>query len=183
MAQMNVALDANASSISTFPGSDPTWTGVYFHSIVDAPGTVATNNYLAILNPSGSGKIAIALGFITSSYSTGSVTAVQSLTAFRTTAQSVGTLVAASAVNRFVTTFPNPSSEVRTGNPTVTTTGSKMIGLAPVIGGTAGNGPAVMPTPGASFVFQPGQGIVFNVPAGDVQQFWNMQYIWAEKSL
>lgn len=177
-----VSLDG-ASPLGTFSSVDPSWTGVYFHALVDSPGVVASTNYLSVFNPVGSGKIAIALGFITGSYSTASVTNVQSLTAFRISAASVGTQIAASAVNRFLTSFPNPSSEVRVANPTVTTTSSKMIGIVPVIGTGAQTGTTVTPTPGASFVFLPGEGIVFNIPQGDTDQLWNMQYIWAEKTL
>lgn len=169
--------------VSTYAGIDPSWTGVYFHAVVDAAGTVASNNYLSVFNPVGSGKIAIALGFIAGSYSTATVTGAQSLTAFRTTAASAGTQITAPNVSRFLTAFPNPASEVRVGNPTATTTGNKMIGIVPVIGGGAQTGTTVAPTPGASFVFLPGEGIVFNVPAGDTDQFWNMQYVWAEKPL
>lgn len=170
-------------SISTYAGMDPTWTGVYFHAIVDAVGTVTSNNYLSVFNPIGSGKIAIALGFMAGSYSVAAVTSVTSLTAYRITASSAGTLTTAANVNRFLTTFPDPVSEVRSGNPTVTTVGSKMIGIPPAIGDKANANSLVAPTPGASFVFLPGQGIVFNVPQGDTDQLWNLQYIWAEKSL
>ena len=187
MGQLNVTVlnDNVTQSIPMYAGIDPTWTGVYFHAIVDAAGTTGSNNFLAVFNPSGSGKIAIALGFICGSYSLNSITTPSSLVAFRTSAQSAGTLQTAATVNRFATAFPNPVSEVRFGNPATTNTNgtNPMIGIPPVVGNGAQNGQTVAPTPGASFVFQPGEGIVFNVPTGDTDQRWDMQYIWAEKNL
>jgi hypothetical protein len=185
MAQMNIALDSNAASISTFAGIDPSWTGVYFHAIVDGLGTVASNNFLSVLNPVGSGKLAIALGFICSSYSLNSITLPASLTAFRTSSHSGGTLQSAATINRFATAFPDPVAQVRFGNPTTVNTNATnpMLGIPPVVGTGANNGETVAPTPGASFAFLPGEGIVFNTPTGDVDQRWCIQYIWAEKSL
>lgn len=183
-AQMNIALDAS-TSVPTFQGADPSWLGVYFHANVDDPGTTTANNYLSVFNPVGSGRVAIALGFSASSYSLNSVTTPSSLRAFRTSAASAGTLLAAGSVNRFATAFVNPACEVRTGNPTTTNTNgtNPMIGIPMVVGTGAQNGEFVAPTPGASFIFQPGEGIVFHVPTGDTDVRWDLQYIWAEKSL
>lgn len=172
-------------NVATYTGVDPSWTGVYFHAVVDAAGTTGSNNFLSVFNPSGSGKIAIALGFICSSYSLNSITTPSSLVAYRTSAHSGGTQQSAATINRFATAFANPASEVRFGNPSATLTNgtNPMIGIPPVVGTGAQNGQTVAPTPGASFVFLPGEGIVFNVPTGDVDQRWDLQYIWAEKSV
>jgi hypothetical protein len=185
MGQLNVTVmnDNATQSIPTFIGIDPTWTGVYFHALVDVPGVAASNNYLSVLNPSGSGKIAIALGFICGSYSVNTVTAPAAMAAFRISAHSAGTDVTAATVNRFATAFPNPVSQVKTGNPTITTTSSAMIGIPPTVGTNAQNGQTVSPTPGASFVFLPGEGIAFQTATSDTDIRWQMQYIWAEKSL
>lgn len=172
-------------SASTYAGVDPSWTGVYFHAVVDAAGTTGSNNFLSVFNPSGSGKIAIALGFMCSSYSLNTITTPSSLVAFRTSAHTGGTDVTAANVNRFATAFPNPVAQVKFGNPGTTNTNgtNPMIGIPPVVGNGANNGETVAPTPGASFVFLPGEGIVFNVPTGDTDQRWDLQYIWAEKGL
>lgn len=169
------------SGVATYNGADPTWTGVYVHALVDSPGVVAATRYLSVFNPVGSGKIAIALGFTVSSYSTGSVTGVTSMFASRHSTASGGTTIAANAVQRFVTSMPDPVSVVRVNNPTVTTTGTPLLGLVPVIGGVAGVGAVVIPPPGPGFAFLPGDGVVFQVTTGDTQQRWNLQYIWAEK--
>jgi hypothetical protein len=180
MATVNVEKAAG-----TYSSVDPSWTGVYFHAVVDAAGTTGSNNFLSVLNPTGSGKIAIALGFMCSSYSLNTITTPSSLVAFRTSAHSAGTDITAANVNRFVTSFANPVAQVKVGNPGTTNTNgtNPMIGIPPVVGNGAQNGQTVTPTPGASFVFLPGEGIVFNVPTGDTDQRWDLQYIWAEKLL
>lgn len=187
MAQMDIRVvnDPASQALPIFTSIDPTWTGVYFHANVDDPGVVASNNYLSVFNPIGSGKIAIALGFSASSYSLNTISTPSSLRAFRTSAASAGTLIAAANVNRFASAFGNPSCEVRVGNPTTTNTNATnpMIGIPVVVGNGAQNGQNVAPTPGASFVFMPGEGIVFNTPSGDVDVRWDLQYIWAEKNL
>lgn len=175
----------SVDALPTFLSVDPTWTGVYFHAVVDAVGAVGSNNFLSVFNPSGSGKIAIALGFICGSYSLNTITTPSSLVAFRTSAHTGGTDVTAATVNRFFTAFPNPQAQVKVGNPGTTNTNgtNPMIGIPPVVGNGAQNGQTVAPTPGASFIFLPGEGIVFNTPTGDVDQRWDLQYIWAEKNL
>src|SRR5690349_7683475 len=136
---ITIANDTATQSIPTFTGVDPTWTGVYFHALVDAPGTTASNNYISVLNPTGSGKLAIALGFIAVNYSTTTVTGAQSMKVFRTSAHSGGTDIAASSVNRFLSAFPNPVAQVKVGNPSATITNSTnpMLGIAPALGGGA----------------------------------------------
>lgn len=184
MGQINTTIvnDMATQSIPMYTGVDPTWTGVYFHALVDVPGVAASNNYLSVLNPVGSGKIAIALGFICGSYSINTVTTPAAMAAFRISAHSAGTDVTAATVNRFASAFPNPASTVKTGNPTITTTSLPMIGIPPTVGTNANNGQTVSPTPGASFVFLPGEGIAFQTATGDTDIRWQMQYIWAEKN-
>jgi hypothetical protein len=175
-----ISVDKN---VPTFLSVDPSWTGVYFHAVVDALGTTGSNNFLSVFNPVGSGKIAIALGFSAGSYSLNTITTPSSLVAFRTSAHTAGTDITAANVNRFATSFVNPVAQVKVGNPGTTNTNgtNPMIGIPPVVGNGAQNGQTVAPTPGASFVFLPGEGIVFNVPTGDTDQRWDLQYIWAEK--
>lgn len=182
---ITIVNDPATQSIPMYTGIDPTWTGVYFHALVDDLGVAGSENYLSVFNPVGSGKIAIALGFSASSYSVNTVATPSSLRAFRTSAASGGTQQSAATVNRFATAFPNPVSEVRFGNPTTTNTNgtNPMIGIPVVVGNGAQNGQTVAPTPGASFIFLPGEGIVFNTPTGDVDVRWDLQYIWAEKPL
>lgn len=174
-----------ATPIFTTPGAPP-GQNFYFHALVDLPGVVAATNHLSFFNPVGSGKISIAYQATILPWATGATSADASMTVTRTTAASAGTLVAASAVNRLVTTTPNPVTEVRTGNPTVTTSGTALIGFPPALTTAASgvsSGDFTASPPGAGFVMLPGQGIVFSTALGDVDQRWDIQFIWAEQSL
>lgn len=155
---------------------------VYFHAVVKAPGVAgASNQFLSVFNPAGSGRVCIALGFSCESYALSPSTSPEPLQVFRTTGASGGTLIAASSVNRFDPAHPNPVSVVRVGGPAVTTTGLSMLGISPVVStGTGANGQTVAPTPGASFVMYPGTGITFGTADGDADQIWNMQFVWGE---
>jgi hypothetical protein len=157
---------------------------VYFHAIIKEPGVSgAPHEFLSVFNPANSGKAVVALGFIAQSYSINSATATEPLQVFRTTAASVGSQIAAASVNRFDPRHPDPKAEVRVSGPTVTKTGLSMLGIAPVISvGTGSNGQTVAPTPGASFIILPGTGITFGTTDGDVDQIWNLQFIWGEAS-
>lgn len=154
----------------------------YIHTIYDVPGVVAPNNFLSVFNPSGSGKNVIFYQAEIASYSNGATAVGVSMTATRITAASGGTLVAASNVARFATAWANPVAEVRTGNPTVTTSGLTLNAWVPPLstGVGAGSTAYTTPPPGAGFVCTPGQGIVFNTQSGDTDQAWKINVVWAE---
>lgn len=173
-----------SDNVGTLEGADPSYLGVYLAAVHDIPATVAAQRFLSLFNPSGSGRVLVVLGVTVQDYSVNSVTASTSMEVWRASAASAGTLQAAANVNRFLTTFPNPSAEVRTANPTVTLSGTDaLVGFAPSLGSGAQSPNAASPTPGASFVILPGQGVVFVQNAGDVDERWNVQIIWAEKNL
>lgn len=157
----------------------------YVHSLSDSVGVAGSaHTYMSVLNPAGSGVLAAALLFDSQNYAIGAASVAVSLEIYRITAHSVGTLIAASAVNRFDTLHPNPACTVRVGNPTITTAGTLLRGVAPVItAGLGGNAPFVTQPPGGtSFLFHPGEGIAFRTSDGDTDHRWNMTYIWAEFS-
>lgn len=154
---------------------------VYFVALVDEPNTAAQKNFLSVFNPSTSPRVSVAVSFIVQSYAIQGTTVAESLTVYRTTAASGGTLIAAADVPRFNPLHPDPKVEVRINNPTVTTSGRQLLGIAPVVSTGAGAaGQTVSPTPGASFIMYPGQGLVFMTDAGDTDQLWNLQYAWVE---
>lgn len=175
---LNVDSAGNLGTVA----SGPAGSKFYTFSLADAPGVVAANNFLSLFNPAASGKTMVLYQLIVAPYATGATTATASLNAFRTTAASAGTLIAAANVGRFVTSDPNPVTEVRTGNPTVTTTGTTLIGIPPSVTSAAGGAsPAAAAVPsGASFVITPGQGVVFTTALGNVNQLWNINITWAE---
>lgn len=170
-------------AIGVTTGGVPESSKFYITTLIDAPGVVAANNFLSLFNPVGSGRNVVVFFAQTIPWATAATTADASMNVFRTTAASAGTLTTASTIGRFITTDGSPVAEVRTGNPTVTTTGQALLGTPPAItsagSGTSG-GSVSNSTPGASFLLVPGEGIVWRTTLGDVDQRWNLQIIWAE---
>lgn len=166
---------------SIFQSSNPAIKGAYVYSIGNQAGVVASNNWISVFNPSGSGRVLVFGSAFTSSEAVAGSTNSEPMNIFRTTAASAGTLVAASDITKFQTTMPNSIAEVRTGNPTVTL-GSQISNSAPSVGNqvtTIIQG--VVPPVGAPiFTMVPGEGIVFRTIAGDVDQRWNMSFVWSE---
>lgn len=157
----------------------------YVHSLVDTPGVAGSaNTFMSFLNPVGSPVVSGALLFDTTAYSVGAAAVAESLEIYRISAASGGTQVTAADVHRFSTLHPNPSVEVRVGNPTVTTVGTPLRGVSPPITtGVGGNLSFFTAVPsGTSFLFRPGEGICFRTSDGDADIRWNLTYIWAESS-
>lgn len=154
---------------------------VYLYTLTDAPGVVAQNNFVSFFNPSNSGRLVIALAGIVSAYATGTSSTSNSLTTRRITGASSGSLVAANTVERFVTSSPDPAFQVRTGNPTITGAGNPLSSFPPPISiGTGTPGTQTSPSGAPSFVCFPGQGLVFNTAAGNINQVWNVTFLWGE---
>lgn len=162
-----------------------TATQFYIYAMSDLPGVAAANNFMSVFNPAGTNRVLIFFQAEIKSYSMGAAAVDESLEAYRTTAASGGTLVAASAINRFLTTVPNPIAEVRHSNPTVTTSGIVLNSWPPPLStgvGAASTAYTSVP-PGAGFICRPGEGIVFTTASGDTDQRWSFNIIWAEKDL
>ena len=175
-------VQAVSGIVNSVPAA-PAGAKFYLHGMADVPGVVLGNSFLSIFNPVGSGKTVIFYQLILSPWATGAATVTTSMNIFRTTAASAGTLIAASAVNRFVTSDPNPVAQVRVGNPTVTAVGTTLLGLPPAVttvGAGVGATSSVSVPSGAGFVCQPGEGVVYTTAAGDVDQLWNINVTWAE---
>jgi hypothetical protein len=154
----------------------------YFHSVVDAPGVVAANNFLSIFNPSGSGKTVAFFSANVTSYAVGASSTAISLRADRITAASGGTQVSASTVNRLLPTWSDPVAEVRISNPSATKAGLSLVGWVPPLATGVGIGAtAYSAAPeGQSFICVPGQGVVFSTSAGNTNQMWGINANWAE---
>ena len=156
---------------------------VYQQAVADVAGAVAANNFLTVYNPVGSGKVMFALQLNVSSYSIGATTVDSSLRVFRiTSAPTGGTLIAPSSVARFNTLHPDPVSVARIGNPSATPVGELLVGIPPIISvGTGQSASASFAPPGgASFLSLPGEGLVFMTSVGDIDQRWNVDFVWGE---
>lgn len=175
---------ADFPTVQALSTGDPRWR-VYVYSIIDVPGVVASNNFLSFYNPPTSGKIMLAVQGIVTSYALAAVLAGGSMATYNISAASGGTLVAASAVPKLFTPWPNSSVEVRHSNPSVTTTTSALAVFPPVIStGAGGNAAGNITTPSPNGVpYLPGEGFVWNTASGDIDQRWNITFIWAEVAL
>lgn len=154
----------------------------YFHTIYDTPGVVAANTFISVFNPGGSGKNVVFFQAEIGSYAVGTTTVPTSLLANRISAASGGTQIAAANVNRFVTSWPDPAAEVRVGGPTTTKVGLPLNAwIPPLATGVGAAATAYTSTPpGAGFFCAPGEGLSFSTSAGDVDQMWKINVIWAE---
>ena len=156
----------------------------YSYALHDTPGVVAANNFISFFNPANSGKVMLAFNGIVTSYATGVSSTDTSLTSRYITSATGGTLVdAATGVYPLRFDFPDSKLEVRTGNPTVGLTALGSIGnfLAPITSGVGGTVASSLGAPSAGGVpFVPGEGFVWRTEAGNVNQRWNLQFIWAE---
>jgi hypothetical protein len=175
---------AVSGTVTAVPGV-PVGANFYTQSFSNLPGqTAATYNYLSLFNPVGSGKTITLYQIFIIPWAGAATTALNSMESFRISASSAGALTSGANINKFSSAAPNSIAEVRITNPTVTTTGTTLGGIPPIIT-SAGSGLSsignIGPPPGASFMFAPGEGVCMRqVLAGDVDQLWNLGYIWAE---
>lgn len=155
---------------------------IYVGTLFDQPGVVAANNYLSFFMPANSPKFAVALLVSCWPYSIGASMTPNSMQISRISAASGGTLIAANQIPRFVDTDEDPVLQMRSSNPTVTTSRLPLVAYPPPITSGVGGGQAVTQSSpgGASFSILPGSGLVFSTAAGNVSQMWDIQFIWTE---
>ena len=154
----------------------------YFHSLIDAPGVVAANTFMSIFNPANSGRVVSFYAIAVDSFASGASGTASSLVVDRITAASGGTQIPFASINKLITTELNSTTEVRTGNPTVTKTGLSLYSWIPPISTGSGVGGSTVsnPPPSEGFFCLPGQGIAFSTPAGNTNQVWSIKATWAE---
>ncbi len=176
MAEMRVIVESG--TISAVPAV-AAGTNFYTAAIQDVPGAASANNFLSLFNPVGSGKTIVVYATIVIPWASGATSTAVSLNAFRTTAASSGTL---QTPDKFSSSSPASIAEVRKSNPTVTTTGASLGAFPPAITAAAGGAsPTGFSTPsGASFVLAAGEGVVLTTSSGNVNQLWNLGFVWAE---
>lgn len=162
------------------PAPGPVIKGAYLAVVNDIVNTVAQNVFLAVFNPTTSGIIMNAIQLASGSYATGSSSTPDSFLVSRITAVSGGTQQTPSAVSRYITTMPDPKSQVFTGNPTVTFSNNPVFAHQPVISTGAGNGGQSIINSASSALVLPGQGLAFYTSAGNTNSFFNVVYAWTE---
>lgn len=181
MGQINATI--TDQPVGMIPMRDPLLKGVYSTGFTDAPGVVAANNFITLVNPVANTKTIVILGVFISCYiASGSSNARASMTGNAATAVSGGTLTAASAVAKFRSSDPAPTAEVRTGNPTATA-GNVIFNSPPPITTngqyvhSVGYGAA---TSTGAYTILPGEGIVIKTASGNTSQTWNVSIVWGE---
>ncbi len=170
--------------VTTVP--NPNLLGIYSFVLNDVIGTVASNNYLALFNPVGSGKTVFAFYAYVFAYVTGGSSMTKnSMILSRASNVVGGTLHPQSDIGVNDTDMALPVGQVYTGNPTVTA-GSKLFAFPPpTVSGDDVNVLAVSPgsLDGAvtgAVSLKEGQGLVFNVAIGNTNQTWNINVVWGE---
>lgn len=169
--------------VGTFSAVNPAFTGGYVFSDHELPGVVAANNFIALTNPVGSGKIVVVAGVFVSSITVGAVISASPLRGHLATEVSGGTLESAASIAKIRSTMPTPVAQVRTDNPSAT------------LGAAWFNSPALQATgasaatfihqipstiPAGSLTLLPGEGTVLRTESGDVDTRWNMSIAWSE---
>ena len=156
----------------------------YSYALSDTPGVVAANNFISFFNPANSGKVMLAFTGIVNSYATGVSSTDVSLVSRYITSATGGTQISAeTGIYPLRFDFPDSKIEVRIGNPTVGLTALGSIGnfLPPITSGLGGTTSSSLSAPsGGAVPFIPGEGFVWRTEAGNVNQRWNLQFIWAE---
>lgn len=193
MAENRVVIEGMFSGL-TYPGAsvnplpviltaNPQIDGTYIYSIADVPGTVASNTFITLFNPVGSGKTVVVGGIFISTVAAAAAAATRPARLHRINAAPTGGVVASTAdIFKFNTLNPDPVAIVRTGNPTVTLLAAASNTPPPVTTG-AGGGQFVHeiePPAGTTVVLAPGEGAAVNTTVGDTAQRWNISFAWVE---
>lgn len=169
--------------VPTFAAINPAFTGGYVFSDHEIAGVVAANNFIALTNPTGSGKVILVAGVFISSITTGAVAGVSPLRGHLASGVSGGTLEATADIAKLRSTMPTPVGQIRTDNPTAT------------IGAAWFNSPALQATgastsnfihqipaaiPSGSLTLLPGESTVLRTESGDTDTRWNISIAWSE---
>lgn len=170
-------------SYGTFPAINPSIRGGYVFSEDETPGVVAANNFLALTNPTGSGRVILIAGVFLSNTTNGAVTDPKPMRGYFATTVSGGSLVSASAIGKVRSTMPDAVAEVRVGNPTATLGAAWFNSPATHASGAASSSfihqvPATIPA--GSITLLPGESTVLRTEGGDTDQEWNISIAWSE---
>jgi hypothetical protein len=163
-------------------------TALFDFSIDRQDSTVAAKNFLALFNPTASGKI-ITVGAFFVSYMTTVSSPLYPMRGYRiSTLPTGGTAQSQTAICRFDTQRFAPAGLIWTGNPTVGTLGAAIFNVTPGVGQGSNKDQSSMveqvdaPFGFNPFVLYPGEGVVMRQEAGAVGHLWNLSIIWRELS-
>lgn len=166
--------------------SNPAILGAYIFSVENLPGVAASNNFLTLFNPVGSGRIYLATAVFVSCVAAAAASAVRAFRGYRIgAAPTGGSVQAASTFCKIDTAYPDSGADVRIGNPTATLQQPFSNTPPPVTTGAGGSQfvhSVELPLGSPSFRIRAGEGVAFNTAVGDTDQVWNISIAWAEVS-
>lgn len=170
--------------IGAYPVVNPVYKGGYVFSQPQINGVVTANNYLALVNPAGSGRTIMVAGVFISSVIVGDISSgVDPLRGWLATAITGGVAEPTSSIGKLRSTMPAPVGVIRTGNPTATL-GAAWFNSPPVLGVAKQASPFVHQVPARTdagpIVLLPGEGTVLRTESGDTDQRWNLSIAWNE---
>ena len=170
--------------LGSYPVTNPAFRGGYAYSRAQTPGVVAANNFVALLNPVGSGRVLTVAGVFISSVIVADITAtVDPMRGWLATGISGGTLEAASTITKVRSTMPNPVGQIMINNPTATL-GASWFNSPALLGASKGSSPFVHQIPASvaagAITLLPGEGTVIRTESGDLDQRWNVSIAWNE---
>jgi hypothetical protein len=154
----------------------------YIFSQAEIPIAALGYNYISLFNPVGSTKVASVAGIFVSHSLFTSSSVASPLRGWRISTASGGTLQALSAIAKVQTTNPDPTCEVRTGDPTCTL-GAAIFNSPPPIQDKANwLHEVALPSGILPFTIRPGEGIVLRTELGIGQSAdWNLTIVWTEQ--
>lgn len=153
----------------------------YIYSLAEVQGVAAANNYLSLFNPSSNTKRVLIAGLFLSNTQTNPSAVTTPMRGWRVSTATGGTLVTDLAtIAKVQTPDPDPTVEIRTGNPTVTL-GAALFNSPPNLDSRSTNVHDVDLPPGFKpFMLLPGEGIAVRSDTQTTTIFWNMTIVWAE---
>lgn len=181
------ALNAVIASqpIGMYAQSNPLLTGTYLFSVEDQAGVVASNTFLTIFNPVGSGRNYVTSASFVSCVAGAAASSTKNMRAYRiAAAPSGGTVQGLSAICKVQTSFRDTNAVIRVGPGITATLGAPFSATPPPVTTGAGGSQFVhtiaLPVGSPAFLVAPGEGVAFNTAAGDTDQSWSITIAWAE---
>lgn len=170
--------------VGTYVTVNPAITGGYVYSMAAATGVVAANNFLALTNPVGSGKVLAISGVFISSVVVADIAAtVDPMRGWLATSVSGGNLESASTIAKAHSMMPSSAGQIRTANPSATL-GASWFNSPPILGASKTSSPFVhqVPSilPAGPLMLLAGESTVLRTESGDVDQRWNLSIAWTE---
>lgn len=191
-----IVVDNNGNALSISQGGaipvydtlNPQTLGVYDFSLANLVGTVASNTFVTLYNPSNSTRVIVLGGVFVSTVNSASSGATTPTRGWRFYGQPTGGTVqpttdGTSVVTKLNNLYPDTISELRTNNPTVTLA-TAIWNTPPAVTNGVGGGTFVhqveVPPSGGPFILLPGEGVAVNNASGSANQIWNISLVWAE---